>query len=101
MGAWCCLGGLDAMARAAVAAGNRQRGSVMGPQQLQPVHRGLVHRALAGLTTCHLGEREVGPAVCWPGIGGIAQLYFFLGFGFDLLLPALRAAAAAFLPAAV
>ena len=32
MGAGCCLGRLDAMARAAVATGDRQRGSVMGPQ---------------------------------------------------------------------
>ena len=30
-----------------------------------------------------------------------SSLYFFLGLGFDLPLPALRAAAAAFLPAAV
>lgn len=73
----------------------------MRPQQLQPIHRGLDHLALAGLTTGHLGEREIGPAFLWPGIGGIAQLYFFLGFGFGLPLPALRAAAAAFLPAAV
>jgi hypothetical protein len=32
------LSRLDAMARAAVAAGDGQWGSVMGPQQLQPVH---------------------------------------------------------------
>ena len=47
---------LDAMARAAVATGDRQRGSVMGAQQLQPVHSRLVHIALAGLTTRHLGK---------------------------------------------
>ena len=68
------LSDLDAMARAAVATGDRQRGSVMGAQQLQPVHSRLVHIALAGLTTRHLGEREVGPAACRPVVGGIAQL---------------------------
>ena len=79
MGAWCFLSRLDAMAGAAVTTGDRQRRSVMGPQQLQPVHRRLVHPALAGLTTGHLGEREVGPAVCRPGVGGIARRVDKLG----------------------
>ena len=147
------------MSRATVAAGDGHRASVMGPQQLQPVHHGFVHRALAGLTTRHLGKREVGPAVCRPGVGGIAHfvtpcnnkfifestkdplprlhklaqadmfcvysgrfkrrepqcpsqppfgsprgthprgVFYLFGLGFDLPLPALRAAA--FLPAAV
>ena len=76
MAAWCFLSRFDAVARAAEAAGDRQRRSVMRPQRLQPVHSRLVHIALAGLTTCHLGEREVGPAVCRPVVGGIAQLTF-------------------------
>ena len=57
-----CLSRLDAMARTAVAAGDRQRRSVMGPQQLQPIHRSLVHPALASLTARHLSKREVGAA---------------------------------------
>ena len=38
-----CLSRLDAMARTAVAAGDGQRQTVMGPQQLQPVHKPLVY----------------------------------------------------------
>jgi hypothetical protein len=67
------LSRLDAMARAAVAAGDGQWGSVMGQQQLQPVHSRLVHIALAGLTTRHLGKREIGPAACRPVVRGIAH----------------------------
>ena len=37
------LSRLDAMARTAVAAGDGQRKTVMGPQQLQPVHKPLVY----------------------------------------------------------
>ena len=53
MGAWCFLSGLDAMARAAVATGNRQWSPQLIAKNLQVVHKTFIHRALTSLTTAH------------------------------------------------
>ena len=67
------LGRLDAMARAAVATGDRHRSPQLIAKVLQGIHKTFIYRALAGLTTGHLGEGEVGPAVCWPVACSIAH----------------------------
>ncbi|SVE18072.1 uncharacterized protein METZ01_LOCUS470926, partial [marine metagenome] len=95
-----CLSRLDAMARTAVAASDGQRKTVMGPQQLQLVHKPLVISTRRSYYTPSRQTRSWASGLP-PSCRRYSSPYFFLGFGFDLLLPALRAAAAAFLPAAV